>query len=347
VLTFQLVLPAVQYRDEPKRIAMFDSVVQRLRTLPGVLAAGAIDPLPFTGSNTGSSIGIVGREENPGAPQPIAGTRRVVPGYFEAMGIPLVRGRLFNSADAKNAPLVAIIDEGVARRYFPNNEDPIGHQLTGAIRDPATIVGVVGAVKQMDLASPAPMAVYYPSDQFTGFTLSVTMKTAGDPLSLLPAVRREVAAVDPDVPVSRSATMEQRLADSLARRRIAVELMTIFAALAGILAAIGIYSVLSYLVDQRRRELAIRMALGARAGQVIRLVTIQGAWPVAVGVVAGLAGAFAATRLMKTLLYQVSATDPAVFAGAVVLLTAVALAAIAVPARRATRVDPVVALRDE
>lgn len=347
VLTFQLVLPAAQYRDESRRSAVFDAVLDRLRAIPGVLSAGAIDPLPFTGGNNGSSIGIVGRHENPGDPQPIAGTRRTAPGYFESMGIPLIRGRRFTAADAKSAPLVAIIDEGVVRRYFPNNEDPVGHQLTGVTDGPATIVGVVGAIKQLDLAAPAQMAVYYPANQLSGFTLTVAMKTAGDPLAMLPAARREVAAIDPNLPISRSATMEQRLSDSLARRRISVQLMTLFAVLAGVLAAIGIYGVLSYLVDQRRRELAIRMALGARSGQVIRLVAAQGAWPVVVGVLAGLAGAFGATRLLKTLLYEVNATDPAVFGGVTAVLIVVALAAIAIPAGRATRVDPVVALRDE
>src|SRR5262249_12528416 len=149
-----LVLPVAQYRQPEKQNSMFDGVLQRLRTLPGVLAAGAIDPLPFTGGNNGSSIGIVGRNESPGAPQPIAGTRRVTPRYFEAMGIPLVRGRYPTAADTKDTPLVALIDEGVVKRYFPNHEDPIGQKLTGAADRPATIVGVVGPVKQLDLAEP-------------------------------------------------------------------------------------------------------------------------------------------------------------------------------------------------
>jgi putative ABC transport system permease protein len=347
VLTFQLVLPAAQYPQPEKRNVMFAAVLARLRALPGVVAAGAIDPLPFTGGDQGASIGIVGRQENPGAPQPVAGLRRTTPGYFEAMGIPLVRGRLFTAADTKGGPLVALIDQGVVQRYFPNHEDPIGQRLTGGEEGPATIVGVVGPVKQLDLAAAPQMAVYNPADQVTGLTLSVVMKTAGDPLALLAAARREVAAVDPNVPVARSATMEQRLADSLARQRIAVELMNVFAVLAGLLAAIGIYSVLSYLVDQRRREVAIRMALGARSGQVVKLVTTQGAWPVGLGLVVGLAGALAATRLLKTLLFDTSAADPLVFAGAAMLLVAVALIAMAIPARRATTVDPVVALRDE
>jgi len=347
VLTFQLVLPVTQYPEQPRRNAMFDAVLDHLRSVPGVLAAGAADPMPFTGGNQGSSIGIVGREENAGAPQPIAGIRRATPGYFEAMGIPLLRGRYFTAADTKGAPPVALIDQGVVQRYFPNHEDPIGQKVTGGVEEPATIIGVVGAVKQLDLATPPQMAVYYPADQVSGFTVSVAIKTSSDPLAILPAARREVAAVDPNVPVARSATMEQRLADSLARRRIAVELMNAFAVLAGLLAAIGIYSVLSYLVDQRRREVAIRMALGARSGQVIRLVTAQGAWPVAAGMLVGLAGAFAATRLLKTLLYDTSPADPLVFAAAVALLIAVALIAMAIPARRATTVDPVVSLRDE
>jgi predicted permease len=347
VLTFQLVLPAAQYREEAKRRAMFDGVVERLRALPGVLSAGAIDPLPFTGSNNGSSIAIAGKQQNPGEPQPIAGTRRITPGYFETMGIPLLSGRRFNAADTKSATPAVIIDEAVVKRYFPNHEDPIGKQLTGVTDGPATIVGVVGGVKQLDLAAPAPMTVYYPSDQLSGLSMSVAMKTAGEPLALLQAARQAVAAVDPDVPVSRAATMEQRLSDSLARRRISVELMAVFAAMAALLAAIGIYGVLSYLVDQRKRELAIRMALGARAGQVVRLVTAQGAWPVATGIIAGLGGALGVTRLLQTLLYEISPRDPVVFGGVVMLLGLVALIAVAAPARRATRVDPVVALRDE
>jgi putative ABC transport system permease protein len=242
---------------------------------------------------------------------------------------------------------VALIDVGVVGKYIPNHEDTIGHQVTGPTEKPATIVGVVGAVKQQDLSEPPAMALYYPSDQMPNFSASIVIKTAGDPLALLPAVRREVAALDRGLPVSRPATMEQRLSDSLARRRIAVQLMFIFAALAALLAAIGIYGVLSYLVDQRRRELAIRMALGASAGQVVRLVTVEGSWPVAAGIVAGLAGAFASTRLLRSLLYEVSPTDPVVFSATVLLLAAAAAAAMLGPALRAVRVDPMTALRFE
>jgi predicted permease len=300
----------------------------------------------LSGSNGGRNLEIIGRKETPGDPQPIASVRHVTPGYFEAMGIPLRRGRFITAADVKNAQLVALIDETIAHRYF-SKEDPIGHQVSGPQDKPATIVGVVAAVKHNDLGEPPQIALYEAAAQEPGYTMTFTVKTAGDPLAILPAVRREVAAVDPYLPLTRSATMEQRLSDSLARRRIAVELMTVFAALAALVAAIGIYGVLSYLVDQRRRELAIRMALGARAGQVVRLVTAQGAWPVAAGILAGLGGAFAATRLMQALLFEVSPTDPIVFGGVVALLSLVALAAVAIPARRATRVDPVVALREE
>lgn len=302
--------------------------------------------LPLSGNNGGRNLEIIGRKENPGEPQPIVSVRHVTPGYFEAMGIPLRRGRFITAADVKTTQPVALIDETIAHRYFPK-EDPIGHQVSGPEEQPLTIVGVVGAVRHSDLAEPPQIALYQAAAQEPGYTMTFTLKSARDPLGLLPAVRREVAAVDPYLPVSRSATMEQRLSDSLARRRIAVELMTVFAALAALVAAIGIYGVLSYLVDQRRRELAIRMALGARAGQVVRLVTAQGAWPVVAGIVAGLGGAVAATRLMQTLLFEVSPTDPIVLGGVVALLGLVAVAAIAIPAGRATRVDPVVALRDE
>jgi putative ABC transport system permease protein len=346
VLTFHLVLPTAQYRDQAKRVALFDSVISRVRALPGVVVAGAIDTLPLSGNNGGRNLDIIGRKENPGEPQPIVGVRHVTPGYFEAMGIPLRRGRFITGADGKDAPLVAVIDETIAHRYFPK-EDPIGHQVSGPGDKPATIVGVVGAVKHIDLAAPPQIALYHATAQEPGYAMTFTVKTAADPLALLSAVRPEVAAVDPYLPVSRTVTMEQRLSDSLARRRIAVELMIVFAALAALVAAIGIYGVLSYLVDQRRRELAIRIALGAQAGQVVRLVTAQGAWPVAAGILAGLGGAFAATRLMQTLLFEVSPTDPMVFGGVVALLTLVAVTAVAIPARRATRVDPLVALREE
>jgi len=349
VVTFELLLPAAQYGESERRVAFYEAFRSRLQRLPGVVAAGAVDRIPF-GRQGGSPLFLVGRPPvDPKAPRPLLRPSRILPGYFEAMGIPLRRGRTFTAADTPNAAPVAIIDEATAHRFFPRGEDPIGKRITGV--EPgltSTIVGVVGSVKRRELTAEAEMGVYHAATQRAGAAMIFTVRTATDPLAMIPAIRRELAELDPLLPVARTVTMEQRVADSLARRRLSMQLLTFFGGAALLLAATGLYGVLSYVVTQRRREVGIRVALGAQPRQVVELVVAkQGLWPLALGTAGGLAAAMAVARLLATGLYEMSPHDPVVYASVTALLLLTALAAMVVPARRAAAVDPVIALREE
>lgn len=347
VLTASIVLPPAQYKQPAQTNAFRNSLMQGLRSLPGVVKADAVNFMPFSGSYSASSFTITGHPFNPGDPSPVVIQSRIGPDYFEAMGIPLKRGRMFTAADDQGTPLVAIIDETVAKKFF-TNLDPIGTKVSCAMGTAdCTVVGIVGAVKYRDLSAPPEPIIYYPAAQTPALLLNVAIRTAGDPLGLVAPLRHEVAALDSNLPVSRAGTLENRLADSLARERFSIQLMAVFAAIAAVLAAIGIYGVLAYLVDQRRRELGIRMALGARPADVLALVLRQGSVPVAAGLIAGISGALGLTWFLKSLLYEVSSTDPVVFTGVSLGLVLVALFAMLVPARRATQVDPLEALRHE
>jgi putative ABC transport system permease protein len=289
----------------------------------------------------------------------------ISPGYFQTMAIPLETGRFFDERDNSNSPTVAIVNETLARRFFPD-EDPLGKVvLTGVpeemvppgllppgFRFPRLkIVGVVGDVRHKGLTEPVRPEVYVPHAQAGAFetanVMSLAVRTARDPLSLTAAVRGQVAQIDQEQPVANITTMEKVLADSLARPRFSTLLLGIFAGVALILAAVGIYGVMAYTVAQRTHEIGIRVALGAQAGDVLRLVIRQGLMLTFVGVASGLGAALIMTRVMASLLYGVSATDPLTFAIIPVLLTGVALAASFIPARRAMKVDPMVALRYE
>jgi putative ABC transport system permease protein len=347
--TFQISLPIVDYRQPSQMAAFYDQLLTRLATLPGVTSAGAVDPLPFSGSGRGGSFNIVGR--NWGSTHPDVAYRRASPGYFEAMRIPVLMGRVFTEQDGFGAAKVALVDEPFVKQFFPN-EDPLGKQLSKGFDKAGpegyTIVGVVGGTKNKSLSDPPAATIYYPGLQAPFRALSVVLRTAtGDPLSLLPALRREVQALDRNLPVYRAATMEERLSDSLARTRFSTTLLSVFAALALLLAAIGIYGVISYIVGQRGHEIGIRMALGARPGDAVFMVLRQGAVPVLAGIGAGFVASLAATRALSTLLYGVSATDPLTFAGLSLFLAAVAFVASYIPARKATKVDPMIALRYE
>jgi putative ABC transport system permease protein len=348
VLTATVALPPAQYRDAAQRIAFSRALLERARNLPGVRSAATVDVIPYRGGS-GSAIQIPG---NPDPPGQVVWQTRASPNFFGTLGIPILRGRDFLPSE-EQAPGAAIIDENVARTFFPGL-DPIGRRVTlplaGATFPIAgatfPIVGIVGAVKSNNPAAPPPPRIYYLGPQSVWPPVGVVLKTQGDPMALAGAIRREIAALDPDLPADTS-SMEQILAQSLTRQRFAVSLMSVFAILAALLAAIGIYGVLAYLADQRRNEFGIRMALGARPGDVLALVIRQGAIPLAVGLAAGLAGALALTRLIATLLYHVSPADPLVFAVVACGLTIAALIAMIIPARRATRIDPVEALRQE
>ena len=347
VLTAQMILPAAQYKQPAQLGAFQKSLLERVRSLPGVLKADAINFMPFSNVYSASSFTIVGHPFNPNDPSPVVIQSRTGPQYFEAMGIRLIRGRAFNAADDLGTTPVAMIDETTAKKFFANL-DPIGLQVSSPLPDVnCTVVGVVAAVKYRDLSVPPEPIIYYSAAQMPPVLVNLAIRTAGDPLALIAPLRHEVASLDSNLPVSRAGTLERRMADSLARQRFSIQLMAVFAALAALLAATGIYGVLAYLVDQRRREFGIRVALGARAGDVLTLVLRQGSIPVAVGLIAGIAGSLALTRLLKSLLYEVSATDPLIFGAVSLGLIAVSIVAMSIPARRATRVDPLDALRQE
>jgi putative ABC transport system permease protein len=347
VLTGTFVLPVNQYK-QPAQIAAFErSLLEGASTLPGVVKAAAINLRPFSGDYSAGSFEIVGHPHDPNTPDPVVIKSVTTPGYLKALGIPLIRGRWFTEADVANSTPVAVIDEAVAKKFFPNF-DPIGMQISCPVENVnCTVIGVAGATKFRDLsASPEPN-IYYAAAQMPNPRMHLIIKTAGDPLKLAGAMRHVVAQLDPNLPLSSVDTMEHALALSLAQERFSIQLMSLFAALAAGLAALGIYGVLAYLVDQRRRELGIRIALGATRGNVLALVLRQGSIPVAIGLAAGIAGAFALTGVLKSLLFEVSATDPLIFAAITLGLIAVSLVAMVVPSRRAARVDPLEALRHE
>src|SRR5262249_5874544 len=271
-------------------------------------------------------------------------------GYFETMKIPLIKGRFFTEQDTVDVPRVAIIDENMANKYWPG-DDPIGRRFKqggAASKSPwATVVGVIANVKQYALDSDSRVAVYYSSLQITPGQFFVAVRTAGDPRALAAAVRQEIRDLDSNILVYDVKTMDQLVFESLGRRRFAMVALGIFSIIALVLAAVGIYGVMSYSVTQRTREIGIRMALGASTRSVLQIVVGQAMALAGIGVAIGLAGALIATRLMRTLLFGVSATDPLTFTAIAVVLGGVALAACLFPARRATRVDPMVAVRYE
>jgi predicted permease len=274
--------------------------------------------------------------------------RRIAsPGYFETLGIPVKQGRTFAAYDAGEAPKVAVVDETLAKAYFPSG-DAIGQQISGPGGSGSyRIIGIVGAAKDRSLTTePRPM-VYYPSLQTPYFYMSLIVRTAGDPLHIIPAIQQQVRALDRNLPVYKIASMDDLLAGSLERRRISMLMLAILAGVALLLSAIGIYGVVGYSVGRRTSEIGVRMAMGAEAGDVLRMVLQQAIRPVITGIAIGLVASAAVTRLLSSLLYCVSATDPLTFVSVPAILLLVALTAALIPARRATRVDPTTALRYE
>jgi len=323
--------------------------LSRVAVVPGVGTAGAVNVLPLSGAGMSGTVTL----DNPAVesePAPEADQRIATPGYFEAMGIRVVRGRAFAETDDETAAPVAIIDESLAQTFWPN-EDPIGRRIKrGGVQSTnpwTTIVGVVRHVRYRTLEEPSRVQVYWPHAQAPVFYMSLTVKTDLEPLSLAKTIQSEVASLDPDQPVSLVRTMDELTATSVLRRRLTMTLLTSFAAVALVLAAVGIYGVISYWVTQRSQEIGIRMALGAHRWHVLKLVIGQSMAVILIGVVVGVAGAFALTRLMAGLLYEVSATDTATFVAYSAGLALVGLVASYVPARRATQVNPIKALREQ
>ena len=351
LLTVNLALPQEKYKDDALKAQFFKQVVERLGGLPGVEAAAAVSQLPLSGQEELDSFSIEGRTESVEAP-PVqtADFRVITPDYFRAMQIPLLKGRFFNEQDAANTTYSMIIDESFARRFFPG-EDPLGKRInedgSRSNHGFAAIIGVVGGVKHTDVKAEARPTMYVPAAQSPWEFMTLVIRSSGDPAALTSAVRQEVWAVDNDQPLSEIATMEQLFSKAVAPQRFNMLLIGLFAALALALATIGIYGVIAYSVTQRAQEMGVRLALGASSSDILRLIVGQAVRTSLLGVGLGIIAALALTRVMTSLLFEVSATDPLVFAGLSALLIVVTLVASYIPARRATKVDPLVALRYE
>jgi putative ABC transport system permease protein len=349
LLTLNIALPRQKYREPAQAGAFFDRLLERIANLPGVTASGGVDPLPMSGNDSTTGVLIEGRPIEAMANRPGAGERQVTPNYFEAMGIPLLEGRTFTAQDRADTPPVVVVNEALARRFFPG-ERALGKRLgleeDGILRW-AEIIGVVGNIKHRRLDAEIKPELYEPYSQFPRNFMSVVVRTAVEPSSLAAAVRHEVLQLDKDQPVFEIKTMEERLAQTLAQGRFVMFLLTIFAALALALAVIGIYGVMACFVSQRRKEIGIRLALGAQKSDVLKWVLAQGMSLAAIGVGVGLAASFGLTRVIATLLFGVGPTDLATLAGVSVLLGGVAFLACTLPARRASRVDPIVTLKAE
>jgi putative ABC transport system permease protein len=350
VLTMVVRLPEGKYKEDPQLVAFFRQATERIGSLPGVRSVGIVNFLPLYGG-LGSATGftIEGKPEPPPGQEPTTNVRVANAGYFGAMGIPLLRGRNFTEVEDNEARHVILISESLGRQHFPG-EDPLGKRITVQMADkpvPTEIIGIVGDVKYDSLTDKAEPTVYFPHPELAYPFMTLVVRTNGDPAEMAPAVERELHAIDPDQPVSDVRTMNQVMADMVARARFSTLLLVLFAGLATLLAAVGIFGVMNYSVTLRTREIGLRMALGAQPGQVLMLVLKQGLLLTLIGIGIGLAGALALTRIMSSLLFGVDATDPATFTALVLLLTVVSLLACYIPARRATKVDPLIALKYE
>jgi putative ABC transport system permease protein len=347
VLAVNFTLSDFKYPEDRQQAAFFQEALERIQSLTGVQSAAATTALPLTVSMSGSDFRIEGRPEPEAGKEMIIYKSSVSPGYFRTLGIPLMKGRDFSERDKSDAPHTAIINNDLARIYFPN-EDPINKRIT--FDDGGSwisIVGVSGDVKQLGLDSGARPEVYFPYFQAPAPTMSIVVRSASEPSGLINAVKSQIQAIDKDLPLDDAETMQKMLANSNSGRRFNMLLLIIFALVALVLAVVGIYGVMSYTVTQRTHEIGIRVAIGAQSRDVFRMVIGQGMILAMIGIAFGLVGAFALTRLMKTMLFGVEATDPATFVSIALLLTGVALVACYIPSRRATKVDPLVALRYE
>lgn len=351
LLTMKFVLPVPKYAQFEQRSAFYTDLIQRVEAIAGVESAAVTTNLPLYRQGNSIGISIEGQPPLPPGQENVVFTRVVSPGYFDTMSIPLLSGRVFSDQDAPNTPRAAVIGETMARLYWPG-QDPIGKRIgVGKIERPedwTQVVGVVKDVRQLELMADPKPQMYLPYKQRGFFEpRDLVVKTEVDPASLAATVRKAVWEIDKDQPVSNIRTMEEILLDSIARQRFSMLLLAIFAGVALILAAVGIYGVMSYSVAQRTHEIGIRMALGAQTSAVLKLAVGYGLKLVVAGVGIGLIAAFALTRVMSTLLFGVTATDPMTFGVISVLLILVAAIASYIPARRATKVDPIIALRYE
>ena len=346
IFTAQLVLPPQRY-DREKLVAFYEQLYQRLAALPGSTSAALADRVPLTGARTPAPVAVVGRPLPPMSERPNANRHLVSPKYFSTLGIPIRAGRDFDERDSARVPHVVIINDTFARRYLPG-EDPIGRTLiTGMGQLPSQVVGVVADVRSTSLNT-APEADYFlPALQRPETFTNILVRTNVSPAAMAPVVRDALRAVDADLPLLEPQLLSTRIAQTVADRRLALVLLAGFASLALVLASLGVYSVMAHLVAFRTSEIGIRMALGASPGVVMRMVLGHGRRLTLVGIALGAAGAFGVARLMQQTLFEVDPADPLIYAAVATMLLLVAELASWFPARRATRIDPVIALRSE
>ncbi len=345
VLTWKVALTKDKYPDERRQGALFEQLRERVAALPGVRSVGGVSDLPLGGADIGAALYLEGDE--PGTRR-YTGHQVITPGYLRTLGIPLLQGRDVTALDTADAEPVVLVNETAAQRFWPG-KDPVGQrvQLGGQGQVWRTVVGIVGDVRHEGLVEKARPEVYQPVLQKTFFFMSFVARTQGEPTALVPAVRSAVGALDSELPIADVRPMKQLLTTATARPRFVSLLVALFAGLSLVLAGVGLYGVIAYMARQRTQEIGIRMALGARPTDVLRLVVGRGMLLSLVGVGLGLLGAWATTRTMGSLLFEVSATDPWTFGMLALLVMAVTLLATWLPARRATFVDPLVALRGE
>ena len=345
VLTAEVSLPALRYPDNRAQANFFAELERRVRVLPSVTHAGLTTILPMSGINSDCSFKIEGQPMDKTRPGPDEEDRFVSPDYFQTLQMPLLRGRFFTAADKLDAPPVVIINQALAQRYWPN-EDPVGKRIRVPFTKPAwsTIVGIVGDVHHRGLDQPVKPEFYLPLAQVPYSSMILAVRSTQDPLSLTSSLRREVQAIDATVPIAHVRMLEQVIADSIAPRRLSVVLLAVFAGLALVLASVGIYGVMSFLVVQRTHEIGVRMALGAQRADVLRLIISRAGLLIGVGTLIGLIVAFLTTSLLRSALYATSTLDLTTFALVTLTLALVALLASYVPARRATKADPMIAL---
>lgn len=351
LLTIGLKLPALKYHDPPRQTAFYQQLLEKVEALPGVTSAAIDDDVPFSGFRATGNFTVTGQPEPRLGEEPIAEMHCVSPDYFKTMGIPILRGRIFGHADVFGKPLVILIDDYLARTFFPN-QDPIGQQLSQERLDKTkvqyTIVGIVPSVRHGEPGiAPKIPQIYWPATQFPSLQETLLVRTAGDPRRLLFSIRAAVHAIDPQLPVFATRTMDEAIAASIATQRSSAALVGGFSILTLFLAALGLYGVLAYSVTHRTREIGIRIALGAPRAKIGGLIIRQGIILVGLGILAGVLVSLGCGPLMRHFVYGVTPYDPANMIGVTALLTGVAILACWLPARRAARVDPIIALRAE